>query len=449
MSARREIQLGGLVGPTHHYAGLAFGNVASETNEGLVSNPRAAALQSVEMMRMLLRLGQVVAIAPPLERPAVHHLHGLGFRGSDSEVLAAAAKSSPRLLSLISSAASMWTANAATCVPSSDSADARVQIVTANLISKTHRAFEAAETYVMLRRIFSDERHFAVHQPLPAAPNFSDEGAANHMRVFGRGDDQGAHIFVYGADRFNPEAPAPQRYPARQTKQASEAIALLAGLDNERSLFVQQSPTAIDAGVFHNDVIALSNEHLILAHEDAFVDPGAIEAFGKRRIGDDFQLYLVPRDQLSLEEVVRTYLFNGQLISLPGNRGMALILPEQCRSSAQVQSALEDLQGRVQSIREIHYVDLLESMRNGGGPACLRLRVGLSQRELGAMHHGVLASELLLERLEAWVRAHYRDRLEAADLADPDLLEETRRALDKLSLILELGSVYRFQTAGS
>ncbi|MBA6253573.1 N-succinylarginine dihydrolase [Colwellia sp. MB3u-55] len=41
--------------------------------------------------------------------------------------------------------------------------------------------------------------------------------------------------------------------------------------------------------------------------------------------------------------------------------------------------------------------------------------------------------------------AHYRDRLRIDDLGDPQLVIESRTAIDELSQILSLGSVYCFQ----
>jgi len=84
-------------------------------------------------------------------------------------------------------------------------------------------------------------------------------------------------------------------------------------------------------------------------------------------------------------------------------------------------------------------------MRNGGGPACLRLRVVLNDEELDAMHRGVLLNDALYERLTSWVEAHYRSELSQDDLGDPMLLEEVRKALDELTGILGLGSIYDFQ----
>ena len=54
-------------------------------------------------------------------------------------------------------------------------------------------------------------------------------------------------------------------------------------------------------------------------------------------------------------------------------------------------------------------------------------------------------TDLLYEQLKTWIEAHYRESLVPEDLADPALLEECRRALDELSELLKLGSVYDFQ----
>ncbi len=92
-------------------------------------------------------------------------------------------------------------------------------------------------------------------------------------------------------------------------------------------------------------------------------------------------------------------------------------------------------------------VDLKQSMQNGGGPACLRLRVALTRARAGGGQSGVLMTPELFTTLNAWVDSHYRDRLADRDLADPQLLIEWRTALDELTQILKLGSVYPFQLA--
>ncbi|HVO87171.1 MAG TPA: N-succinylarginine dihydrolase, partial [Casimicrobiaceae bacterium] len=102
----------GLPGPTHNYAGLAAGNLASARHAGRASNPREAALQGLAKMRALARRGHAQAVLPPHERPYIPLLRNLGFGGDDNAVLARAAREAPHLLAASASAAAMWVANA-------------------------------------------------------------------------------------------------------------------------------------------------------------------------------------------------------------------------------------------------------------------------------------------------------------------------------------------------
>src|SRR4249920_4113644 len=172
-----EINFDGIPGPSHNYSGLAEGNLASEKHAHRVANPQAAALQGLAKMRALAARGYAQAVLPPHERPAVDALRALGFVGTDAAIIATAARDAPRLLAACSSAAAMWVANAATVSPSADTGDGRVHLTPANLVSYFHRSLEAATTTRVLRAIFADAKHFTVHDPLPAAPQLSDEGA--------------------------------------------------------------------------------------------------------------------------------------------------------------------------------------------------------------------------------------------------------------------------------
>ena len=231
-----EINFDGLIGPTHNYAALSFGNLASATNAGAESRPREAALQGLAKMRFALSLGLAQGFLPPLDRPRVAFLRAMGFAGTDAQVCAAAFAADPRLFAQACSASSMWTANAATVSPAADTADGRTHLTIANLSRMTHRSIEHPETAALLRTAFAHPA-FAVHDALPAA--FGDEGAANHMRLTSAHDSAGVEIFVYGEDGG--------RFPARQNRRASEAVARAHRLDPARTLFVRQSPAAIDA----------------------------------------------------------------------------------------------------------------------------------------------------------------------------------------------------------
>lgn len=448
-----EVNFDGLVGPTHNYAGLSHGNVASISHRGAASNPREAALQGLAKMKFLADLGVRQAVLPPHERPSIETLRTLGFTGpDDAAILRTAAQDAPALLAACASASSMWVANAATVTPSADSADGRVHFTPANLVSKFHRSIEPPQTTRTLRAIFRDEARFAVHAPLPGGQTLGDEGAANHTRFAPTHAKRGLHFFVYGHSGFN-AAHVTQRtrkFPSRQSLEASEATARCNLLGYKQTVFAQQHPDAIDAGVFHNDVISVGNENVFLYHERAFVKtPDVIAELRRRYAALHRQSELIPIEvplaRVPLADAVSSYLFNSQLVTVARGR-MALIAPLNCAETPGVKAFIHDLLSRGRTpLREVHYFDLKQSMRNGGGPACLRLRVVLTPAELAALPPGVLLTETTYAALVAWVKKHYREKLTAADLADPALLEETRRALDALTRLLGLGSVYSFQ----
>ena len=451
-----EVNFDGLVGPTHNYAGLSHGNVASMSHRGATSNPREAALQGLAKMKFLADLGVPQAVLPPHERPSLETLRTLGFTGSDHAILSAAAQQAPELLTACSSASSMWVANAATVTPSADAADGRVHFTPANLTAKFHRSIEPPQTGRTLRAIFRDETRFAIHGPIPGGQALGDEGAANHTRLAPSHSRRGLHFFVYGHRAFGagPVTAWPRKFPARQSFEAFDAIRRRHRLTDKSVVFAQQHPAAIDAGVFHNDVISVGNENVFLYHECAFVQtPAVIRELSRRyaalQRGAELITLEVPRARVPLADAVSSYLFNSQLVSLKRGR-MALIAPTNCAETPSVKAFIHDLLARRHSpLREVHYFDLKQSMHNGGGPACLRLRVVLTQPELAALPPRVLLTAATYAALTAWVKKHYRDKLAAADLADSLLLEEARRALDELTQLLGLGSIYPFQIAGA
>lgn len=435
MTDYREVNFDGLIGPTHNYAGLALGNLAAAKNAGAVSNPRAAALQGLAKMRALIGLGCVQGFLPPLGRPDIRTLRALGFTGSDAEVIGKTAKAAPDLLANIYSASSMWTANAATVAPSPDTPDGRVHFTPANLAGNFHRAIEAQGTAKALQHIFADTAHFAHHGVLPGGVHFGDEGAANHGRLAPSHGDKGVHLFVYGEDG--------RRFPARQKKRASEAVARLHGLGPAQCVFVQQSLAALDAGAFHNDVVGVANGGVLFLHADSFEDrQGALAAI--RRAAPFVEIIEAPAREVSLDEAVSSYLFNSQLVTLEGGE-MALILPKESEENARVKAFIDKTLAANNPVNRAVYMDVRESMRNGGGPACLRLRVVLSGEERRAMNPNFLLDAEKISALEAWAIKHYRDRLSVDDLKDPAFMREAFEALDALTKLLSMGAFYDFQ----
>jgi succinylarginine dihydrolase len=441
-----EVNFDGLIGPTHNYGGLAIGNVAAAENALTESNPRQAALQGLAKMKYLSDMGIRQGVLPPQDRPAVGVLRKLGFRGDDFSVIREAAIVAPGLLRACCSASSMWVANAATVSPSADTEDGRVHITPANLLSQFHRSIEPPATSAILTHIFRDERYFEHHHPLPANLYCADEGAANHMRFCSSHGDAGLEVFVFGRTARQ-DTPKPLKFPARQSLEASEAIARLHQLRAVEKLFVQQNPAAIDAGAFHNDVVAVANCDVLLYHEAAFLDWREAE----QKIASEFKppihFIRASESDLTLADAVGTYLFNSQLISLPDG-GMVVLAPSECQESEPARIFLERIvEDPANPVRQVEYMNLRQSMRNGGGPACLRLRVVLTPHEFESVAQGsrVILDQALHDELKTWIERNYRERILPSDLADPALLRESRTALDELTQILSLRSIYEFQ----
>ncbi|MBS1962113.1 MAG: N-succinylarginine dihydrolase [Bdellovibrionales bacterium] len=435
----REANFDGLVGPTHHYAGLSFGNVASTRNAKLVSHPKKAALQGLAKAGRLRDLGLLQGVLPPLRRPRLDTLRALGFTGTDASVIERAFRAVPQLLSAAYSASSMWVANAATFTPSRDATDGKAHFTPANLASKFHRSLEPKQTGANLRAIFRGAS-FVHHEPI--LPQFGDEGAANHSRLAPAHGEPGLELFTFGGSVLQDGAfPKPKKFPARQSLEASHAVLTTHALDPSRTLVIQQNPDAIDAGVFHNDVVAVANENVWLLHEKAYLDQATILArvrTGWAAIGGGAPLHVfeIADADVPLEDAVKSYLFNSQLVTLSPGR-MAIIAPEECRETEAVKAAIDAMIASGNSpLREVHYFDVRESMQNGGGPACLRLRVALTEGEIADVHPGAWLTPERQLALETWVGNHYRDRLAFDDLGDPKLYLEVQTAMDALEGIL-------------
>ena len=407
-----EVNFDGIVGPSHNYGGLSLGNLASARNLGQTSAPRAAALQGLEKMRANLALGLSQGLFLPHARPA---------RAWLAELATTPEEASPALLANALSASAMWAANAATVSPAPDTNDRRTHLTVANLRTMVHRSHEWLGTLAQLRVAFADPA-FVVHGPVP--PAFGDEGAANHMRLAARHDAPGIEIFVYG------EAGGP--FPARQHREASAAIARAHGLDPARTLFVRQSDEAIAAGAFHNDVVAVANERVLFAHESAFAERESFLTDLHRRF-PFLELVEVPADEVSLEEAIRSYLFNAQLVTTPDG-ATTLIVPEEARETPAVWAWLQRHLAGNGAIRAVKVVDVRQSMANGGGPACLRLRVVCDPATVDPRF---LVDEGKLDRLAAIVARTWPEEIAVADLGDITLIREIEHS--RAALLEECG----------
>lgn len=408
-----EINFDGIIGPSHNYAGLSPGNLAATGNSGKVSQPRAAALQGVEKMRANLRLGLTQGVFLPQSRPDTGWLATLA---TDYESAPA------HLRAQALSASSMWAANAATVSPAPDTTDGRTHLTVANLVTMPHRSHEWRETLAQLRLAFAHDA-FAVHAPVPAP--FGDEGAANHMRMCAEHGAPGVEIFVYGVSGGP--------FPARQHREASEAIARAHRLDPTRTLFVQQSEAAIAAGAFHNDVVAVANERVLFAHEHAFADKAGFYR-DLRAIMPDAEIVEVPADRVSIADAIQSYLFNAQLVTLPTGE-MALILPSEAQENVRVWSWLQEMVAGNGPIRRLEVVDVRQSMANGGGPACLRLRVVADPATIDPRF---LVDEAKLDRIAAVIAENWPEQIAQDQIGDPALIDRIVAARTALLDALDL-----------
>lgn len=440
-----EANADGLIGPTHSYAGLSPGNLASSLNKGEASNPRAAVLQGLEKMKTLADLGLPQFVLPPHERPNIPFLRSLGFTGTDAQVLERAWRTAPSFAAAACSASPMWAANAATVTPSSDAADGRVHFTPANLHTNLHRSLEHRQTKRALDALFPDASRFAVHDALPAVAHLADEGAANHVRLCAAHGGRGVNLLVWGREAFESWDGA---FPARQTREASEAI--VRRHEAGRPVLAQQSRAAIAGGTFHNDVVCVGALDTLFFHELAFEDTDATKAAIRRAADGLFEPIFVEVSaaDLPLPDAISSYLFNSMLIQVPGEDRLTLICPTETRDNPRSHAVAQSLSASNGPIGQVRYVDVRQSMRNGGGPACLRLRVVLNEAELAATNPAMRLTDALHAELSAWASRWYRDELRPADLADPALLDESRGALDALTGILGLdGGFYPFQRA--
>jgi succinylarginine dihydrolase len=411
-----EINFDGIVGPSHNYAGLSLGNIASASHAGDPSYPRAAALQGVAKMRgNLARLG-VQGFLLPLPRP----------NRALEKVLALDGSEAPQLRAAPWSASAMWTANAATVSPAPDTRDGKCHLTPANLVTMLHRAQEWPDTRRQLEIAFASRDHFTIHDPVP--PTFGDEGAANHMRLCEGHGAPGVEVFVYGKSGG--------AFPARQHEQASRLVARAHGLAPERTVFIEQNPAAIVAGAFHNDVVAVANGHVLFTHAEAFADQaGAYAAI--RAAFPALEVVEVPANAVSLAEAIRTYLFNAQLLTLRDGT-MALIVPEECRESAAVWGWVQAMLATNGPIRQVIPVDVRQSMANGGGPACLRLRVVCDPATVDPRF---LLNEAKADLLERTIAAHWPEQIDAADLGSDILANSVIAARLALLDALVLGEL--------
>lgn len=409
-----EVNFEGLPSPLHLYSGLGQGNFASKNNKGGKSYPQKAALQSLTKIKLLKSLGIKEYLIPPQNRLSNLTINPKYFEQEE------------KLRQLISSS-NMWVANAATMSPSLDCKDNKTHFTIANLLSNPHRALESDYTQRFFEKIFEDS-NINIHPPLREF----DEGGANHTRLCPQYNSEGLEIFVYGFDD-NPQISPIIR--ARQSKKACEQIIENHQIKNH--LIIKQNPEAIAKGVFHNDVISTGNLNFFMYHQKAF-ETNAIEQIHhqyKKIFGHD--LIDLEISELSIEDCVKSYIFNSQIV---GSNSMTMLAPAECKENQIIKDFIEKkiIQNPKIPINQVLFLDLEQSMQNGGGPACLRLRAVLKQEEINSIKAKIEFNDELFASLESWIEKYYPESFELNDLRDKDFLEQIQQAYKALDKMIEL-----------
>ena len=413
----KEINFDGIVGPSHNYAGLSLGNLASTRNAGQVSQPRAAALQGIAKMRANLALGLDQGLFVPQPRPARGWLAELGTTIDEAD---------PILAANALSASAMWAANAATVSPAPDTGDGRCHLTVANLRTMPHRSHEWPATLAQLRLAFADGAHFAVHAPIP--PAFGDEGAANHMRLASAHDVPGWRSSSTGS------AAGPSRRVSISKPRAR--LRGSTGSIPSAPCSSQQSDEAIAAGAFHNDVVAVANGPVLFAHELAFANRDQLidQCAGKL---PGFEFVEVADAEVPLADAIKSYLFNAQLVT-PPDGAMTLVVPSEAQETPSVWAWLQRHLASNGAIRRVEVVDVRQSMANGGGPACLRLRV---VADPAAVDPRFLVDEAKLDRIASVIERTWPAEIDAREIGEPKLWAEIEAARAALLATLELDNM--------
>ena len=413
-----DVQIDRIVGPTHHFGGLGVGNLASAQHAGQRSSPKAAAIEVLQKMMQVAQTGTHQFVLPPQSRPDWVLLRQLGFSDPSHAVHQA-----PEIASAVFSCSAMWTANAGTFTPAVDSTGGVATLTIANLDASLHRSIEPEQTAMELRDLLPN--CVRVEPPLPGGAAMRDEGAANHMRLALNGQP-GLNIFVYGDGSPKPI----ERWP-RQTKAAWEAVARRHQLIRDNTFYLKQHPDAIDAGAFHNDVVALSHGDVWIHHELAYQDDAEdnagleqIEDRWRRLHGQRLRRIEVSDSVLSIDDAVKTYLFNSQIVQPHLDHAPTLFCPVQV-SAHPVASELVQAWISDGIFSEVQYVELNQSMAGGGGPACLRLRVTLPLDQVQTMPENARITKPTYERLLAIIDEGYPETVSLAELATPQMIQRT------------------------
>ena len=367
----KQVFIDCMPGPTNHFGGHAFGNMASMTAKGQHSNPKKAALEWIEKINKLKKIGAYQLILPPHRRPLAHYLKH------------------PQLNEL--SSGFIWMANAGHFIPNSDTSKRYHQFIPANMNATYHRKYEHMFNTYWIKQILKNIPH-QLHGPLSS----DDEGAANTVRLWNK--DIGIHVAVYGHKNTH--------FPSRQNE---DSIKELQEKTNILTLFkLQQKSIAIDHGVFHNDVICFGFKNTLFCHEHAFENQNEklnnLKKIFHQKTNENLTIIEIKESELTLDECISTYLFNSQVIIQKNN--IILLCPSTVKRNNKSLSITNQWQQKGY-FSDVQYIDIKSSLMNGGGPACLRLCMYLNGNEIKKIPKQFWASENKIKELTKFINTEY------------------------------------------
>ena len=369
----KQVFIDTIPGPTNHFGGHAVGNIASMNSKNNILNPQKAALEWLEKVKKVAMIGGNQFVLPPQRRPLTHKKKTL----TQSDI----------------SSSFIWMANAGLFIPRIDTQLENNQFIPANMKQSEHRNIEHPFHQYWLKKILKYSK-CNFHKIL----DINDEGSANSIRLWHKKNQCGVNIFVYG----KPNA----RYPIRQSKSSCEKIINIT--KPRHYILLEQTKEAIDAGVFHNDVIAFGFKNTIICHEKAFSNQKQelkkLKKIFTNSLNAPLNIVEIANNSLSLNAAVKTYLFNSQVIEI--NNKFELICPIEVKENPNSYKITEKWVTNG-LFNKVHFVNIKSSLKNGGGPACLRLCLYLNDNEVKKIPTKFKLDKTKYKKISKIILEHY------------------------------------------
>jgi len=114
---------------------------------------------------------------------------------------------------------------------------------------------------------------------------------------------------------------------------------------------------------------------------------------------------------------------------------MTLVVPSECQDNQPVWNWLQQMLAGNGPIRHVKVVDVRQSMANGGGPACLRLRV---VADPATVDPRFMLDDAKAEAMEKVVAEFWPEQINPADIGSESLAATIRTARAQMLDLLGL-----------